>query len=232
MREEIAAAVVFITRLVKKNEKLSKEQVQKFSGKLSEILKDRFKNHWYQDKPMKGQAYRCIRINEFEPIDPVLEKAATESGLKYSDLNLPPELTVWVDPHEVCCRFGELKGSYCILASFKDGHGETFAHTVDIDNALQDAKVKKEAAVTKITGCHRQNHNNNHNLNDKSHSYKPKLLQQGNSLGTPARKRHGSGRINKIAEPKKSVHKLNHFAPSFHPSSRFHWVRGADLVKA
>ena len=104
MRDEISAAVVFLTRLVRKNEHLSDEQVKEFSSNLSKVLTARFKNHWYQDAPTKGQGYRCIRVNETDPTDPVLVKAATDSGLKYCDLNLPTELTLWVDPCEVCCR--------------------------------------------------------------------------------------------------------------------------------
>ena len=104
MREEIAAAVVFVTRLVKLKDSIPKEKVEEFSSKLSALLIERFKNHWYADEPAKGQGYRCIRINSSEPIDPVLNKAACDCGLQYSDLNLPKELTLWVDPKEVCCR--------------------------------------------------------------------------------------------------------------------------------
>ena len=104
MREEIAAAVVFVTRIVKLNDSIPKEKVDEFSNTLSAILVEKFKSHWYSEEPSKGQGYRCIRINPAEPIDPVLEKAATVCGLRYHDLNLPQELTLWVDPQEVCCR--------------------------------------------------------------------------------------------------------------------------------
>ena len=106
MREEIAAAVVFLTRLIMKNDKLSRDQVHEFSTNLSVILGEKFKNHWYLEDPTKGQAYRCIRINEAEPVDPVLVQAALTSGLTYKDLRLPTELTLWVDPADVCCRYG------------------------------------------------------------------------------------------------------------------------------
>ena len=104
MREEIAAAVVFMTRLIKQNDSISKEKLEEFSSILSAILVEKFKNHWYQETPTKGQGYRCIRINPAEPIDPVLEQAAESCSLHYNDLNLPQELTLWVDPQEVCCR--------------------------------------------------------------------------------------------------------------------------------
>lgn len=55
--------------------------------------------------PAKGQGYRCIRVNGLNPVDCTLEKAATKCGLNYSDLRLPTELTVWVDPSEVCYRY-------------------------------------------------------------------------------------------------------------------------------
>lgn len=105
MREEISAAVVFITRLARKgNVNLTEEKIKEFSDKLECLLSERFKNHWYQDKPQKGQGYRCIRMNENVASDPMIVKAAEDSGIKYSDLRMPPELTIWVDPKEVCCR--------------------------------------------------------------------------------------------------------------------------------
>ena len=58
MREEIAAAVVFLTRLVKRSDRLSVEKVDEFSGKLPEILAERYRDHWYTNTPSKGQAYR------------------------------------------------------------------------------------------------------------------------------------------------------------------------------
>ncbi len=59
MRDEIAAAVVFMTRLVKEDNKtLDKKKLEKFSDALSTVLRERFKNHWYEDRPHKGQGYR------------------------------------------------------------------------------------------------------------------------------------------------------------------------------
>lgn len=47
---------------------------------------------------------RCIRVSRFQRGDPELQRACEESGVQYPDLGLPKELTVWVDPGEVCCR--------------------------------------------------------------------------------------------------------------------------------
>lgn len=120
MRNEITAAVLFLVQLIEKNEKFSPDQLESFKRHLVELLTERFKNHWFPDKPFKGQGYRCIRVNGHNRRDATLESAANAAGVKYEDLSLPVELTLWVDPNEVCCRFGESKGSYCTLASFDD----------------------------------------------------------------------------------------------------------------
>ncbi|XP_015180594.1 PREDICTED: maternal B9.10 protein-like [Polistes dominula] len=120
MRNEITAAVLFLVQLIEKNEKFSPDQLECFKQHLVELLTERFKNHWFPDKPFKGQGYRCIRVNGHNRRDATLESAANAAGVKYEDLSLPVELTLWVDPNEVCCRFGESKGSYCTLASFDD----------------------------------------------------------------------------------------------------------------
>ncbi|XP_062995424.1 protein BTG4 [Elgaria multicarinata webbii] len=107
MKDEIATMVFFITRLVKKHNKLSKAQLEMFASKLLTTLFERYKNHWYPDNPSKGQAFRCIRINQFNARDPLLDQACAESNVDFRSLGLPKELTVWVDPFEVSCRYGE-----------------------------------------------------------------------------------------------------------------------------
>ncbi|KFO99799.1 Maternal B9.10 protein [Calypte anna] len=107
MKDEIAATVVFITRLVKRENKLSKHKMEKFAAKLTTILFEKYKNHWYLENPSRGQAFRCIRINRHQTRDPVLEQACVESNVDFNKLGLPKEMTLWVDPFEVCCRYGE-----------------------------------------------------------------------------------------------------------------------------
>lgn len=83
---------------------ISEEKIKEFSRKLSVILQNRFRNHWYPDKPTKGQGYRCIRINANCKVDDNIEQACNECGLSYDLLRLPVELTLWIDPNEVTCR--------------------------------------------------------------------------------------------------------------------------------
>ncbi|NXO89811.1 B910 protein, partial [Certhia brachydactyla] len=107
MKDEIAATVFFITKLARREDKLSKHKMEKFAAKLTTILFEKYKNHWYLDNPSRGQAFRCIRINKHQARDPLLEQACVESQVDFSLLGLPKEMTLWVDPFEVCCRYGE-----------------------------------------------------------------------------------------------------------------------------
>lgn len=135
MRDEISAAVLFLARLIEKGENFNQGQLEDFKTRLSQLLLERFENHWFPEVPHKGQGYRCIRVNERDRRDASLEEAARACGIKYEDMKLPPELTIWVDPNEVCCRFGEIKGSYCTLASFNDNKENV---------STKDDRVKKE----------------------------------------------------------------------------------------
>jgi BTG family len=60
-----------------------------FGEELESALRDKFADHWYPDKPFKGSAYRCLKITD--PADPVLNRAARESGNPVTDIieNLP-----------------------------------------------------------------------------------------------------------------------------------------------
>ncbi|XP_030684879.1 protein BTG4 isoform X1 [Nomascus leucogenys] len=118
MRDEIATTVFFVTRLVKKHDKLSKQQIEDFAEKLMTILFETYRSHWHSDCPSKGQAFRCIRINNNQNKDPILERACVESNVDFSHLGLPKEMTIWVDPFEVCCRYGEKNHPFTV-ASFK-----------------------------------------------------------------------------------------------------------------
>ncbi|NXE70787.1 B915 protein, partial [Calcarius ornatus] len=59
MKDEIAATVFFITKLVKREDRLSKHKMEKFAAKLTTLLFEKYKNHWYLDNPSRGQAFRC-----------------------------------------------------------------------------------------------------------------------------------------------------------------------------
>ncbi|OWK52433.1 Maternal B9.10 protein [Lonchura striata] len=59
MKDEIAATVFFITKLVRREERLSKAEVEKFAARLTTLLLAKYKNHWYPENPSRGQAFRA-----------------------------------------------------------------------------------------------------------------------------------------------------------------------------
>ncbi|XP_039551767.1 protein BTG2 [Passer montanus] len=114
MVPEIAAAVGFVSGLLRTRGCVSEQQLQVFSGALREALTEHYRHHWFPDKPSKGSGYRCLRINQ--RMDPLIGRAGGLVGLGLPQLLrlLPPELALWVDPFEVCYRIGE-DGSICVL---------------------------------------------------------------------------------------------------------------------
>ncbi|XP_028655969.1 protein BTG3 [Erpetoichthys calabaricus] len=164
MRKEIAAVIFFLARLIRKNDRLKNEELEMFTENLSKFLQEKYKGHWYPENPSKGQAYRCIRVNKTQGVDPVLQRACEDSKILYSDLGLPKELTLWIDPCEVCCRYGEKNHAFT-LATFSSGE----------DN--EDSQVnspKSASSVNKITSdYHSCSSSDEENSNNDS-----KLLSQ------------------------------------------------------
>lgn len=62
MKEEIAAAVFFVARLVKRYGCLDNEGREHFAAALTSVLFDSYKNHWHPSAPTKGQAYRSVTL--------------------------------------------------------------------------------------------------------------------------------------------------------------------------
>lgn len=58
MKEEIAAAVFFVARLVKRYGSLDNEGRERFAAALTAVLFENYKNHWHPGAPSRGQAYR------------------------------------------------------------------------------------------------------------------------------------------------------------------------------
>ncbi|KAJ3598224.1 hypothetical protein NHX12_001735 [Muraenolepis orangiensis] len=107
MEREVSAGVHFLKRIALERGKLDEAKAEAFAEKLHQHLCDKYNGHWYKNCPSKGQAYRCIQINSGVVCDDVLLKACRESHLTTSQLGLPRELTLWIDPLEVCARSGE-----------------------------------------------------------------------------------------------------------------------------
>lgn len=118
MDKEINAAVGFLCNLLRRASRGEIQNVENFDRCLQRLLFERYQNHWFPERPFRGSGYRCIRINH--NVEPLLKRAADESGLGLNFLlNLPNELTIWVDPMEVSYRIGE-NGSIGVLYKGED----------------------------------------------------------------------------------------------------------------
>lgn len=59
MKDEINAAVTFLIRIIGgSNNQLTKQQTDELQEKITQLLTNKFHNHWHPDKPSKGQAFR------------------------------------------------------------------------------------------------------------------------------------------------------------------------------
>uniref|UniRef100_A0A6M2DHA7 Putative anti-proliferation factor btg1/tob n=1 Tax=Xenopsylla cheopis TaxID=163159 RepID=A0A6M2DHA7_XENCH len=134
MHIEVQVALNFVISYL--YNKLPRRRVNIFGEELERALKDKFRGHWYPEKPFKGSAFRCLKTGD--PADPVLERAARESGVPIQDIleNLPQELAVWVDPGEVSYRIGEKGAVKVLFSESPDSHDPH-------DNAIADREVTK-----------------------------------------------------------------------------------------
>jgi len=109
---EVLYAVDFICSLLRSRGDSSSPDSTDKVDTLRRTLKDRlehhYQGHWHPNAPERGSGYRCIRFMRHR-IDPLLVGVGREAGFSDRELlaMLPAELTLWVDPQEVCVRFGE-----------------------------------------------------------------------------------------------------------------------------
>ncbi|RZF48737.1 hypothetical protein LSTR_LSTR013821 [Laodelphax striatellus] len=107
MINEINRASLFLLKLMRSRDRLSKEEATSLRDALVAVMLTRYHNHWFPLTPHRGSAYRCIRVNQNS--DPVITAVGQITGLSGQKLRswLPLEFTMWVDPNEVSYRIGE-----------------------------------------------------------------------------------------------------------------------------
>jgi len=111
MHIEIESAVKFlVNELAQRLGEFSEATAETLKTRLAELLSQRFENHWYPEKPLKGSAYRCVNISiDDGSVDSVLLQAGEEVGISKSGLMVvfPKGLALWIDPNDVSCRLGK-----------------------------------------------------------------------------------------------------------------------------
>jgi protein Tob/BTG len=113
MKTELQHAVTFLVETLKDRlPKVSENNLDTLRTRLTDLLAERYENHWYVDKPLKGSAFRCINISvEDNTVDATFRKAYGEVGITDDDVFgiFCNGLALWVDPDDVSGRMG--KGS-------------------------------------------------------------------------------------------------------------------------
>jgi len=119
MRTEISNAVNFLSNMIRiKNP--SSDKLTLFRDALAKRFAVSFTDHWFPERPLRGNAYRCVRIVS-NRMDRLVAAAGVDAGLteEYLVSAFPQELSVWIDPFEVSYRIGE-DGSVGIIYSLMD----------------------------------------------------------------------------------------------------------------
>ena len=151
MKFELQSASNFMVHLIKLGRRnINEKQLEKFRLALVEVLRRRYRDHWFPEKPFKGSGYRCIRING--KMDPVIAQAGESCGLSAELVHstFPSELTMWIDPLEVSYRIGE-NGSICVLYEYKEGVNAPWKPNVSISCDDRTKKSKKTATISRST---------------------------------------------------------------------------------
>lgn len=108
MKDEVRSAVNFLKEHLETTTSLSPKHIDLFRDNLEYLMIERFQNHWHPEKPLKGNAFRCLNVDS-TAIDPLLVKASTASGISPLTFQqmFPDGLALWIDPMDVCCRIGK-----------------------------------------------------------------------------------------------------------------------------
>lgn len=119
MKTEVSNAAFFLSNMIR-HKNLSSDKLSLFREALEARFTSSFTDHWFPERPLRGNAYRCVRIVN-NRMDKLVAAAGSDVGLseEYLRSAFPQELTVWIDPFEVSYRIGE-DGSIGIIYSLED----------------------------------------------------------------------------------------------------------------
>ena len=89
--------------------RLGKCLIIAFETELLRLMCNKFANHWYEEEPIRGQAYREVTCDpEGKWVDELLLRAASNVGFSFFDYYIPTKgLRMWIDPGEVEVTYTE-----------------------------------------------------------------------------------------------------------------------------
>jgi len=199
MQLELLSASNFLVHLVRLARRgVSELQLSRFHDCLIDVLRRRYRDHWFPEKPFKGSGYRCIRING--KFDPLIGEAGVACGLSTKFLHdiFPSELTLWVDPKEVSYRIGE-NGSICVLyEATKENNGEPWRPS----NTNNTSTTSSSSSTTTANNSHHNQQQHYHHQHNNKQQQRQLTSNQNinmknqqqiviNSKGVNNTKKHG-----------------------------------------
>merc|ERR1712045_352256 len=199
MKLELQSASNFLVHLIRLSSRsnISETQLEKFNVSLVEVLRRRYRDHWFPEKPFKGSGYRCIRING--RMDPVIGQAGEACGLSPQLIHstFPSELTMWIDPLEVSYRIGE-NGSICVLYEYKEGSA--------INEPWKPNNVKTSSSSSSTTSTtNNANNSNNKNESTKIQNNQQQQQQQQQQSALDNNCKDTLRKMDYLLDPRKSV---------------------------
>ena len=123
---EVNNASSFITRLLPAT--VTTEKRALFQAALRDLMLRKFHNHWNPQLPSRGSAYRSIQTYH-GTIDALLLHAAAVAGIQNISKSMPLEFTLWIDPFNVSCRFGD-RGAVSVV--YEDDRTESNENVVSV----------------------------------------------------------------------------------------------------
>jgi protein Tob/BTG len=143
MRTEITNAVNFLSNMIRIKNPTS-DKLEIFREALARRFVASFTDHWFPERPLRGNGYRCVRIVN-NRMDRLVAAAGADAGLteEYLVSAFPQELSVWIDPYEVSYRIGE-DGSVGIIYSLTDNINENDSGKGSSDDELDCCSLGSE----------------------------------------------------------------------------------------
>lgn len=122
MQIELESASNFILAIMElENVKLSKRKKSLLQQEIINVMKKRYHDHWFPEKPYRQSGYRRIKVDK--QLDPVLVQACDNCGISPGLVRsaLPNYLIMRIDPFSVCYQIG-VDGEYCELYKYKSNY--------------------------------------------------------------------------------------------------------------
>jgi protein Tob/BTG len=177
--------------------KLPRRSIDLLYENLIKNITNRYKNHWYTKTPLKGTAYRCIKL----PIDPIVKASAVESNIVLNELIvLLPDLNLWIDPGEVCYNLNDDENNIVVIWNSKVNNIEKIMaqqHAKGEVNDENEAVIMPPSLPPPL-----QHYNNN------------KFIEHNNNIINSSNGHHHHGGLHGGHHPQNKLELLEQLLPS------------------